>query len=239
MERWEWHVLIKCEEVDELLAAYALDALTQEEKSEVAEHLGACDKHPEAAELIGVAGAIALAAPEREPPPGLKARIMAQVHADAAQQPAAADTATGFAGRIRAFFRSSFLGYAVSGAAVVAVIVAAVWFGLMEGDDNGETTYALSGEGDVSGELTIADDVPAFLTAEGLDSLTEDETYQVWAIDDQGTPTSAGFLAVTATGLATAIIQADLSEAASVAVTVEPAGGSPQPTSDPILSGDL
>ncbi|MBM4416511.1 MAG: zf-HC2 domain-containing protein, partial [Chloroflexi bacterium] len=42
---------MSCDEVRELLPAYALDALTDEERADVRAHLEGCALHPEVGEL--------------------------------------------------------------------------------------------------------------------------------------------------------------------------------------------
>lgn len=71
-----------------------------------------------------------------------------------------------------------------------------------------------------------------------LPALTPDRTYQLWFITGAG-PESAGVFAVDAEGTATLQL-ADLREPAQIqawAVTVEPAGGVPQPTGPMVLRG--
>ncbi|MEE6294922.1 anti-sigma factor [Georgenia wangjunii] len=73
----------------------------------------------------------------------------------------------------------------------------------------------------------------AVFAADGLGELAADEVYQLWVIDDGG-PESAGVLVV-ADGRVSAEVE-DLPAGAVLAMTVEPAGGSTQPTSDPVVA---
>jgi hypothetical protein len=79
---------------------------------------------------------------------------------------------------------------------------------------------------------------PGFIMVEGLPEIASDQTYQAWyGSGDQ--MTSAGLVEVGPHGLA---IVGDLDPVAgtdTVALTVEPAGGGDQPTSDPIVIGTL
>ena len=72
--------MMNCNEVEELMGAYVLGALPFESLSDIGEHLLTCANHPDAAELGTVASSLALVAPEREPPPALKTRIMDVVY---------------------------------------------------------------------------------------------------------------------------------------------------------------
>lgn len=64
------------------------------------------------------------------------------------------------------------------------------------------------------------------------------KTYQAWYFVD-GTPTSIGTMAADADGNVVASGLEPLAGTDVIAVTVEPQGGSAQPTSDPIITGNL
>jgi anti-sigma-K factor RskA len=66
-----------------------------------------------------------------------------------------------------------------------------------------------------------------------LPRLSEKQVYQIWAIHDE-TPVSAGLLEDTDDGAAMAMPSAGT----QVAITIEPAGGSQRPTSEPIIAVD-
>ena len=70
--------------------------------------------------------------------------------------------------------------------------------------------------------------------AYGLEDAPEERTYQVWLIEG-GEPTSAGTFDPS-DGRGTLETDISLEGVEVVAVTIEPEGGSPAPTSDPVLS---
>lgn len=72
----------------------------------------------------------------------------------------------------------------------------------------------------------------ALLVADGLADVDADRTYQLWAMRD-GVPVPSGLLDV-ADGRVQALAT-DYRAGDGLAVSVEPAGGSDQPTSDPVL----
>ncbi len=77
----------RCETVRDLAAGFVLGALTAEEDRLVRDHLATCrEPHPEFAELGGVVGYLAEAVPQVEPPPALKARVLAAAAADLEQR---------------------------------------------------------------------------------------------------------------------------------------------------------
>src|SRR5438128_10929517 len=75
---------MNCDEVEDILGAYALDALPGELSADVTAHLATCSKHPEAAELRAVAGALAFAAPEAQPSAALKTRLVEALRVESA-----------------------------------------------------------------------------------------------------------------------------------------------------------
>jgi len=77
----------------------------------------------------------------------------------------------------------------------------------------------------------------AVLVADGLEPLSDDQTYELWFVRDDDGPVPAGLFEADA-GEATALLDGAMHEGDVIAVTVEPAGGSPtgQPTSDPIIA---
>jgi anti-sigma-K factor RskA len=70
---------------------------------------------------------------------------------------------------------------------------------------------------------------------DGLATLSDDEAYALWYITgDQISP--AGLFTVDADGQTVQVLEGEFVAGTIVGVTVEPASGSPQPTSDPIVA---
>ncbi|MDN5812480.1 MULTISPECIES: anti-sigma factor [unclassified Arthrobacter] len=78
----------------------------------------------------------------------------------------------------------------------------------------------------------------AALTADGLPTLPQDKGYELWLIGDDGAA-PMGMLDFAGGSSDTALMEGKLSSATHVGITVEPAGGSPQPTTDPIVLQEL
>ena len=74
------------------------------------------------------------------------------------------------------------------------------------------------------------------LVTDGLPEISDDQTYELWFVRD-GSAIPAGLFA-SDDGSATALLDGAVESGDVIAVTIEPAGGSPtgQPTSDPILA---
>jgi anti-sigma-K factor RskA len=79
----------------------------------------------------------------------------------------------------------------------------------------------------------------AVLVISGLPPLEAGKTYQVWLIGDA--PVSAGLLTVDENGQAVLIVttEAPIGSFQSLGVSIEPLGGSPQPTGDIVILSEL
>ncbi len=73
-----------------------------------------------------------------------------------------------------------------------------------------------------------------------LPPLPDDQVYQIWLIKD-GSRISGGTFTVDSSGYGQTVLQlvAPVGEFDAIAITVEPAGGSSDPTTDQVLVGDL
>lgn len=232
---------------EELKDAYVLGALEDEERVAFEEYL---DAHPhrqaEIDELGGLAGLLALAPPEHDPPPDLRRRVMDVVESEAPPRPEPVRTHPRFA-RLR-----SFGSVAVAAAAVLLVGLAS-WNVLLQGEvrelrgqveearvANAGREIELGGswsEQGVQAEVVAMDADRAVLIVEDMPPMPEGRTLQVWVLHgDEMKPSGllepAGHSG--ATPIATSLKGAD-----AVAVTVEPSGGSERPTSDPVLLTEL
>ena len=105
-------------------------------------------------------------------------------------------------------------------------------------------TISLSGttaRPDARGQL-IADpnSHSAVLVIAGLGQLEAGKTYQVWLIDGGG-PKSAGLLTVDANGQGLLVLSSKLTiaEFKALGISIEPDGGSPQPTGEIVVLSDL
>jgi anti-sigma-K factor RskA len=77
-------------------------------------------------------------------------------------------------------------------------------------------------------------------TATNLPPVSPGRQYQLWVIPPGGKPISAGLLDLQSGGIATVLVDARTAASVqTVAVTVEPAGGVPQPTGEMVLAGTL
>lgn len=242
---------------DEMMEAYALNALPDDERREFEEYLS---DHPERQaevdELNNIAGLLALSPAEHEPSPELRRNLMAVVEGEARDSRAATRRANHRSTlvRIREIFSPTRLAL---GAAALLVIGLFSWnLLLMDRMDDLRSEVAdvqrenpptddsqmvrLKGSGamrDAQVELVRLEDERAVLVAEKLPPIGEDETLQVWVIKDD-VPKPAGLFEPGGEMVSTPV-KGSLRGADMVAITVEPAGGSPAPTTDPAMSAKL
>ena len=74
----------------------------------------------------------------------------------------------------------------------------------------------------------------ALLMADDMPMPTDDDVYQVWVVDSKGTPHEMETFRPDAEGQVAMMLAGDFSDAVTLEITMEPAGGSPQPTTPPI-----
>lgn len=223
---------MNCDEAEDLIGAYVLGALPFESLADIGEHLATCGNHPDAAELQRVASSLALAAPEMDPPPTLKARLMDAVRAEAGQAEAR-DRGQGLLRGLQRLVARPAFPYALAGSLAVAVVAVVISnFGGSTGPDT--ATVTLSGAGEESAVVHLLEDDIVVIEVDGLDPVSTDQTYQAWVITGDK-PASLALFNTTSQGEALATTRADLSGADAIAVTVEPAGGSLAPTTAPFL----
>lgn len=71
---------------------------------------------------------------------------------------------------------------------------------------------------------------------DGLEELPNDKTYELWYIAADGTITAAGLMDVADTDSTWRVLEGSMEAGDTVGVTVEPKGGSEQPTTAPIVA---
>jgi anti-sigma-K factor RskA len=117
--------------------------------------------------------------------------------------------------------------------AVAALVVTNVG----DSDESRTARVTLTGSDSAQAVLHVLEDGLLVMEADGLEPLESEQTYQVWAIR-AGRPESIGLLGLASEGEVQAALRADLSGVEAVAVTVEPAGGSLEPTGRRVLESE-
>ncbi|GAB3508040.1 anti-sigma factor [Amycolatopsis cihanbeyliensis] len=250
-----------------LTGAYAVDALTGEERSEFERHLAECaDCTREVRELREAAGRLGTAV-ATAPPEGLKRRVLDEVARTRQDPPeTGVEPETGAEGvaEVVPLSRKRRWATRFAVAAAVAGLALAGTFGTIALQNQQELNSArermeqATARGTEMSELLSAPDA-RLITASGEGGLTattvvsarlgkamfmgdhtaplsEDRAYQLWFIrSGQDKFVSAGVLERSAAGRTTPVVRTIPEGTAWMGVTVEPAGGSAQPTTDPVL----
>lgn len=230
----------------EMKEAYALNALSEEERREFEEYLaGHPAEQTEVDELSSVAALLAFAPEEQEPPPELRNSLMARIRSEASGAPVADTGRAGRPHRRSGAWRLSGTRWLTGAAAAVALIGLLVWNVSLQSEVRGlrdfqTSFYELQGSGSASaasGQVVSVGGDRAMLVATDLPRLPEGRTYEMWAIDN-GEPKPRGVFKP-GEGPAIRTIGETMAGAETFAITVEPEGGSEQPTTDPVVTADL
>jgi anti-sigma-K factor RskA len=231
-----------------LSGAYALDALgAGGERDRFARHLSRCQSC--AAEVkgfreVGTALAFAVAA---EPPAELRTRVLAAA-ARTRQLPPEVRT------HARPRRTRAWVPW-LSGVVATASIVVAVLFGFAQAHTRDELNQVRAANqaislllsapkakllthvvthGGVATVVLAADRHELAVVTTGLPALPPGKVYQLWLIGK--TITSAGLLPPARAGQTPAVLATGVVKGDTLGLTVEPAGGSAQPTTTPILA---
>lgn len=236
-------------DVRDLLPAYALDAVDDVERRAV-ERLLAAD--PDARrELDEYRDVVAAFAVESAPPPALRDAVLARVAASAATVPPAGESTGGVVVDLAAARRARrrrWTGLAAAVAAVVAVAVPttvavratqeqsrlearADAIERMLADPDATILHGAVAGGGQASVLAAGDDM--YFRASDLPDAGDDRDYQLWVVEPDGAVVSAGVLDVQ-DGSTSRLVQGE--PGVGMAVTVEPAGGSEQPTTEPVVA---
>ena len=224
-----------------LSGAYAIDALSEEEARQFDRHLEECPACREEVRELQAAAARMGAAEALAPSPALKARVLAAADQVPQQPPRVTPLQS-----VRKRHWSAKL-VAAAAAVILAVSGGVAVFVSQSGDNQSVVTSPVAEvfrAGDARtktvqtdhGSVTVATSPKLGRMAvrtDGLRALGGKRVYQLWAVHG-GTPTSAGLIENPRAGAAMAMP----SEGTTVAITVEPEGGSERPTTAPFVTVD-
>lgn len=250
-----------------LTAGYALDALDEHERALLETHLPSCRPCQEEVREMHAVAAMLTEVSESAPPPQLRAAVLAAISATpqlpalAVQASAPLATVTDLAGRRRNRLTATVL----SAAAVLAVI--AVGLGVQNNALRGDRDELQAGQAQTQAALaevrsvltagdarTVSADIAnggqgavvfspaqrrAVFVGTDLTPAPAGRTYQLWLIDPAGQATSAGLFRPGADGSATTVLAGKPSGITTIGLSIEPAGGSAAPTTEPVLAVPL
>ncbi len=223
-----------------LMAPYALDALDREERSRFEAHLDQCvDCQLELAGFTETAVRLGDAV-SHTPPPALRERLLADIGNTPQERPIVTALAER-RGLRRTLPRLAMAAAFLIGAVGVGGYVVESQNAEAEHSENVAMTTVLSADDvttanktfDTGGSVKMYSSASvdsAVIIAKGLPAPGDGKVYQVWMIDKSG-PTSQGTFETNGKMIMKGVAGAD-----RVAVTVEPSGGSKQPTTAPIAT---
>jgi anti-sigma-K factor RskA len=219
------------------LVAYSLEALDRREAAAVEAHAPSCARCSRELEALAPAVAVLGESVEQlEPPPELRERVMAEVHADAAGSAAEATHRP----PQRRGWRGLFMRPAI--AVGLAIVIAAVGGYVIAdngggGGGEGTTVAVVPMSPKVGGTLAVGD-VSSTLDLHGLKQLSGREVYQVWVTQGSKVRPSSDFIPDFA-GNATTAVDGHLTKGTRVMLTKEPHPGQTTPTPPILLSATV
>ncbi|MBA8823145.1 anti-sigma-K factor RskA [Saccharopolyspora lacisalsi] len=244
-----------------LTGAYAVDALTEIERARFERHLAACgDCAQEVRELRETVTRLGLAA-ETAPPEDLKRRVLAEVSRTGQSPPGGGET-----GHRRQILRSaSPWGMRLTAAAAVVGVALAATFGGLAWHSQQELAQArhrfeqVSESSMAMARLMEAPDARVVVTSQngmkattvmseqlhramfmstGIEQPPAGHSYQLWFLGPFGA-TSAGLIQQDRAGRVEPLVAPMPKATTAMGVTLEPAGGSSEPTNDPMMTMSL
>jgi hypothetical protein len=231
---------LTCAQIADLLPAYVLDALDDDERRVLLEHLAECRLHD--ADLQNerrTALQLVDTVPPVAPPATLRSSLLdafdKAVAGDVAAVPEPEPTPLRPEPRRRPFLellRAPAFAYGLAAAVLVLAVALGAWGVSRGGDDDGGVRLATGRESGNRLDVTYLPDRDLAVLAFDLPALASNRTYQAWQIVD-GKPVSLGVLDRNS---GTVTIAANLDKAEAVAISIEPTGGSETPTTVAIAS---
>lgn len=230
----------------DLLPAFALGSLDSDEAGRVQEHLLSClICRNESDAFQDISAQLSFSAPDVAPPPELKDRLMKRVQATRPEPRRANQPVT------RPWLERLLPAWGWAGLVVIIALAAVnllLWQRLGETDifmaPGGMRAVPLSPPDSASRAtgfvLVSADGDNGALVVDGLPPLPDDQQYQLWLIRN-GERTSGAIFSTDEESYGGMRIRApqSLLDYSAVGITIEPAGGSPQPTGLQVLAGPL
>jgi hypothetical protein len=222
-----------CDELRQDYAAYALGIADEPEGTEIADHLERrCPNCvPGVANALATVAAMAGSVKVVDPPKGLRRRVLASVE----REPKRSQL-------------SIFLPWAITAALSAALIVVGI-SGRRQIGDTAKLERALEILNDPAardvtfgetqkpsrGRVFVSPGRGVVFIGASLPRIDSDKTFELWVIPAKGNPLPAGLFKSQADATAVFVRPGPVNDAAAIAVTVEPEGGSAQPTTMPFI----
>jgi anti-sigma-K factor RskA len=228
---------VTCEELRPDYTAYALGIAGEPERAGISEHLAReCPNCvPGIASAMATVTAMSEAVKMTEPPKSLRRRVLASVGRES---------------------KTSRLGVYLPWAITAALSIALLAIGISGRRQIGDTAklrQALTilndpAARDVSfgesekpskGRVFVSPNQGVVFIGANLPRIGSDRTFELWLLPAAGNPVPAGLFQSQSDSTAVFVRPGAVTNTAAIAVTVEPEGGSPQPTTTPFIVAKL
>jgi len=247
-------VSVQRHELHLLTGSYALNALTDDERADFEKHLERCPSCTEEIRGLRETAARLAMATAVTPPPEMRARVLAAAPRTRQLPPPGRNllARAGDRARLRRLplSRASITAGIVTLAAAVAFLLvtqistnrqlhqaqassSAIAAVLAAPDARIESVPATVG-GTVTAVMSVREH-EAVVTTANVPSLPETKVYQLWIMTAAGAAESAGLLTVTSSGSTGPFLASGVLPGDRLGITVEPAGGTAQPTTTPVV----
>jgi anti-sigma-K factor RskA len=237
-----------------LTGAYAADALPPGEAAAFERHLRHCPACAEEVRGLRETAARLAMATAVTPPPEMRTRVLAAVP-QIRQLPPTGRSRHAKAGKRTGTRRLSAARAGVT-AGILALAAAVAFLFVTQVSTSRQLQQAQASNRAIAAVLAAPDariesvpasvggtvnavmsarDREAVVTTADIPSLPETRVYQLWVITASGAAKSAGLLAVTSSGSAAPVLASGVKPGDQLGITVEPAGGTAQPTTTPVV----
>jgi anti-sigma-K factor RskA len=231
-----------------LAGAFAVDALDGDERAAFEAHLPGCPECTDEVRGLQATAARLGSAEAVAPPESLRRSVLAEIARTPQERPAVETRAV----PVRRRRGVRILAAAAAVLAVVAIGLSALLLqarsdraalaarqqeltDVITAADARTKSGAVAGGGRAAVVVSDSRQQAAFVGVD-LASPPSGHVYQLWFIGSDGKAASAGTFSPGANGNAAVLMQGDPAGAAAVGLTVEPDGGSPQPTTKPVVA---
>ncbi|AHK30064.1 MULTISPECIES: anti-sigma factor [Rhodococcus] len=221
---------------------YALDALDDSERRELDTDLATTDEDTRSTftdevRRIREAFAVVSAVGAVEPPPRVRTRVLDEVRQSASGPTSLTERRSRRRRWQVAVAAAAAIGVLAGGTVIVRQLTEGpsptVAEQVLDASDVHSSTSAIAAGGSATANYSKSQDAVVFVL-DGVAPPSADTVYQLWLMPASGdAPVPAGTISPGDVQPTTTVVLDDVGSMSKLAVTVEPPGGSPQPTSEP------
>lgn len=230
-------------EIHTLSGAYAVDALDEEERARFEEHLSACESCREEVASLQEAAALFGEVATAEPPAGLRERVLAGAETIRPLPPVPDLKAVRRRRRWAGFLAAAAAVGVITGGAIIVSdrdggspqTQISLADQVIAARDAEHVTVDLEGGASLTVYRSRAENRAAIVTRK-MPAAPDGKVYQLW-LQKKGQMVPAGLMS--GGGDQALVLDGAVAGATAAGITVEPVGGSRQPTSDPIALFDF